>query len=119
MTDRLADLAHRHWREHLPNAYASITDPDTWFQNLADEAQARIDDLADALAGEAPDGENYGDALARHTTARHMAEEQVIREMLLVTPEADQQPEEPDPDAVAAEEAIAEFYAARDELDHE
>lgn len=116
MTDRLAEMARRHWEEHLPQAYASIDDPDTWFANLADDAQARIDDLADDLAGDGPDGELFNDRLARLRTARSMAEEQVLREMILVTPEADQEPETPDADDVALADALREFSDAAAEL---
>ena len=65
--DRLAYLAQQHWRKYLPTAYASIEDPQAFFQTLSDEAQGQIEDLEESLRGpEQPATEPFADRMGRY-----------------------------------------------------
>ena len=80
MVNRYGQMAQNHWRQWLPGRYAQITDPDSFFASLGEEAQTRIQDLMMDLAGDDPPGEGYLAKTARLNTARLEAENQVIRE---------------------------------------
>jgi hypothetical protein len=76
-----------HWRRHLPDQLAQIPDPEAFFTLLGETAEAEIDQVADSLADMTRPGEGYLQEVARLTTARHTAESQVMREMILVDPD--------------------------------
>ena len=78
--------ARDHWRTHLAGPLAQIPDPDAFFTLLGATAEREIEVRADALADLKPQGEGYLDEMARLQTARHLAQEQVLREMILVDP---------------------------------
>ncbi len=80
-------MAQRHWARWLPSQYAMIGDPDSFFAGLGDRASDRIAELADQLAGDQPQGEEYLDRVGRLGQARRQAEEIVLHEMILLEPE--------------------------------
>lgn len=84
---RLAYLAEQHYRRYLPHAYADITDREAFFRELEDQAEAQIQELEDALAGPDVPGEEFWDKAGRLRMARHQAEEIVLPELILITPE--------------------------------
>jgi hypothetical protein len=90
-------IAQRHWARWLPSRYALITDPDSFFSTLGQEAAQRIEDLATELAGSDPPGEDYLAKAGRRTMARLRAEEVVLPELILLPPEPESD-EETEPD---------------------
>ncbi len=77
-----ATVARRHWQQWLPARYAQISDPDSFFSSLGQEAAERIADLMLDLAGDDPPGEGYLAKLGRLNAARGQAREIVLREIL-------------------------------------
>ncbi len=74
--------ALRHWQTHLPDRYAEIEDPQTFFDELGEQIAQLVQDRAAALAGPDPQEESYLDKLGRLNMARATAESEVLREML-------------------------------------
>ena len=85
------EMAQRHWARWLPHQYATIEDPDSFFSDLGSRVEARIDELADQLAGDDQAGEGYLGKAGRIGQARRQAEEIVLSEMVLLQPEADRE----------------------------
>jgi len=83
---RFAELAERHWRTHLPAGYAEIADRSVFFAELEAEAERQVFELEDALAGPDVPGESFLEKAGRLRMARHTAEAQVVRELLLPEP---------------------------------
>lgn len=112
---RLAEMAKRHYQEHLPTRYAAIpaTARPAFFQQIEEEAEEQIDVLADSLAGEDPPGETFEDHRARLTVARQLAEHQVIRETVLPAPTLEPTPVDEDPEM---QRAFQDFQDARAEF---
>ena len=80
-------MAHEHWKRFRPTHYASLPDRETFFATLGQQAQTEIETRAQRLAGADPAGEGYMQKLRRLETAKRTARDEVIREMILVTPE--------------------------------
>jgi hypothetical protein len=94
--------AQRHWARWLPERFAAIQDPDSFFSTLGEEVAQQIADLALELAGDDPPGEDYLVKVGRLNMARLQAEEIVLRDQVLLPPEpgasqdtSDQSPETP------------------------
>ncbi len=85
--NKFGQIAHDHWKKWLPERYATIRDPETYFSMLGDEIQEQVHEVADALAGNDRPGEGYMEKLGRLNMARFNAEAQVLREMALLEPE--------------------------------
>jgi len=83
---RYAELAERHWRTHLPAGFAEIADRPAFFAELEAEAERQVFELEDALAGPDVPGESFLEKAGRLRMARHTAEAQVVRELLLPEP---------------------------------
>lgn len=81
------EIAQRHWARWLPNQYAVIEDPGSFFSDLGSRVEARIDELADQFAGDDQPGEGYLVKAGRIGQARRQAEEIVLAEMVLLEPE--------------------------------
>ena len=81
------EMARRHWARWLPQQYAAIEDPDSFFTDLGNRVSDRIAELADRFAGDSPPGEGYLDRAGRLGQARRQAEEIVLAEMILLEPE--------------------------------
>jgi hypothetical protein len=81
------EMAQRHWARWLPRQYAGIEDPDSYFGDLGSRVEARIDNLADQLAGDGPPGEVYLARAGRIGQARRQAEEIVLTDMVLLEPD--------------------------------
>ena len=90
-------MAQRHWARWLPERYAAIQDPDSFFSALGEEVTQRLGGLMLDLAGDDPPGEDYLTKLGRLNAARNQAEEILLRELVLLPPEpgAEEDPEEP------------------------
>jgi hypothetical protein len=79
--------AQNHWRNYLPESYAQISDPATFFTELGERAETQIVDLQVQLAGEDIPGEGYLGKVGRLNNAKMRAEEIVLREEVLIAPE--------------------------------
>ncbi|MEV4252754.1 hypothetical protein AB0J52_06245 [Spirillospora sp. NPDC049652] len=81
--------AMRHWKEFLPDKFAELDEPEEFFTALGEQALEEIDSLADALDRKYPDRDRVGhvDRSAQLSTARRIAENQVVRDLLLVDPD--------------------------------
>lgn len=80
-------IARDHWKRWLPKRFSEIANPETFFSELGEEIEQRVDELSQALAGDDPPGEQYLDKVGRLQMARANAESQALREMALLEPE--------------------------------
>ena len=80
-------MARSHWARWLPQRYATITDPDSFFSALGLETARQIDELATELAGDDQPGEGYLAKAGRLTAARRQAEEIILPQQILLAPE--------------------------------
>jgi hypothetical protein len=85
--NRYGLMAQRHWAQWLPQRYAAISEPDSYFSTLGQEAARQIEDLTLELAGDDQPGEEYLAKAGRLTAARSRAEEIVLPERVLPAPE--------------------------------
>jgi hypothetical protein len=85
--NQYGEMARRHWARWLPDRYAAIGNPETFFTGLGEEAAQRITALAWELAGDDLPGEGYLAKAGRLGEARHRAEQIVLTEMILPEPE--------------------------------
>ena len=85
--NRYGLMAQRHWAQWLPQRYATISEPDSYFSALGQEAARQIEDLTLELAGDDRPGEEYLAKAGRLTAARSRAEEIVLPEQILLAPE--------------------------------
>jgi hypothetical protein len=79
-------MAMRHWRTHLPERFAQLNQPETFFAEMGERAASQIRELEVSLAGTDTRGEQYLEKLGRLTNARMRAEEIVLREEVLTDP---------------------------------
>ncbi len=86
--------AMAHWRRWLPARFNAIDDPESFFTQLGDEIQMRIEELAIAIAGDDPPGETYFGKVGRLGEAAYTAECEALRELALLPPESSADPEE-------------------------
>ena len=85
--NRYGQMARKHWARWLPARCTTIEDPTSFFSDLGNQAEQRIDQLTDRLAGEDPPGEDYLAKAGRLGQARMQAEEIVLAELILLPPE--------------------------------
>jgi len=85
--NRYGLMAQRHWAQWLPQRYATISEPDSYFSTLGQEVAKQIEELTLDLAGDDQPGEEYLAKAGRLTAARSQAEEIVLPERVLLAPE--------------------------------
>ena len=85
--NRYGLMAQRHWAQWLPQRYATISEPDSYFSTLGQEAETQIEELTLDLAGDDQPGEQYLAKAGRLTAARSRAEEIVLPQRVLPAPE--------------------------------
>jgi hypothetical protein len=85
--NRYGEMARTHWQAWLPKRYATISDPDSFFSAIGEEANRQIDELADQLAGPGQSGESYLERAGKLTAARSQAEEIILPQAVLPEPE--------------------------------
>lgn len=108
-------LAKSHWATTDPSRYASISNPTRFFEELGQQAETEIQELALRLAGPDPPREDYLSKVGRLNMARLQAEEQVLAELILI--EAPEDPEEPETGPDLISDVQAAIQAARRESD--
>jgi hypothetical protein len=96
-------MAREHWARWLPDRYAAISDPDSFFSDLGEEASQRITDLTADLAGSDPVGEDYLAKAGRLNMAKLQAEEIVLPELILLVPEPGASEEQEDQDTTVSQ----------------
>ncbi len=96
--NRYGAMARSHWARWLPQRYAAISDPDSFFSTLGQETARQIEELAAELAGDDQPGEGYLEKAGRLTAARSQAEEIILPQQVLLAPEpgTSEAPEEDD-----------------------
>jgi len=82
-----ATIARRYWQTYLPSRYASLSDPETFFRNLADQVTQEIADLTPMLAGDDSPDETYQEKVGRLNAARSQATERAMAELVYLPPE--------------------------------
>ena len=85
--NRYGVMARRHWARWLPEQYAAIGDPESFFTTLGEEVARQIDDLTDELTGETGQGDSYLARVSQLVAARAIAEELILPQRVL--PEAE------------------------------
>ena len=93
--NRYGEMARSHWAKWLPQAYAAIQEPDSFFSAIGEEAARQIDELAGQLAGAGQPGEGYLERAGSLTAARSQAEEIILPQMVLAQPEGEDQDSQP------------------------
>ncbi len=77
-----AARALHHYRTHLPNRYAKLTQPEAFFNDLGQQIATRVGQVEESLIdGQASTGSFVSNFAARQT-ARMQAEDEVLRQML-------------------------------------
>jgi hypothetical protein len=125
--NRYGAMAQSHWARWLPQRYAAIKDPDSFFSTLGQETARQIDELAAELAGDDQPGEGYLEKAGRLTAARSQAEEIILPQQVLLAPEPEvsEDPEESDQPTASGERPVvidrshplwAEVNAEQEEL---
>jgi len=106
--NRYGAMARSHWARWLPQRYATISDPDSFFSTLGQETARQIDELAAELAGDDQPGEGYLEKAGRLTAARSQAEEIILPQQVLLAPEpgASEDPQENDPPSASGERPL-------------
>ena len=107
--NRYGAMARSHWARWLPQRYATIDDPDSFFSTLGQETARQIDELTAELAGDDQPGEGYLAKAGRLTAARSQAEEIILPQQVLLPaePGTSGDPEENDlPSAVTVRPLI-------------
>ena len=96
--NRYGAMARSHWARWLPQRYATINDPDSFFSTLGQDTARQIDELTAELAGDDQPGEGYLAKAGRLTAARNQAEEIILPQQVLLAPEPEtsEDPEEND-----------------------
>ena len=85
--NQYGQMAQEHWAQWLPDRYAAIQDPVSFFSDLGQRTAERIDSLAAELAGDDQPDEGYLGKAGRLGEARHRAELIVLAEDVLLEPE--------------------------------
>jgi hypothetical protein len=85
--NRYGRQAQTHWAQWRPVELSQIPDQEAFFSTLGLEVAAKVDQLAAELAGNDPAGEDYLAKLGRLRMAKFTAEEQILRELVLLPPE--------------------------------
>jgi hypothetical protein len=82
--NKYAKLAMHHWATTDPARYATIENPQAFFRELGEQAEAQIQELAARLAGPDQPGEEYLQKVGRLNMARLQAEEAVLSDLIWI-----------------------------------
>jgi hypothetical protein len=82
-------IAHQHWKRWRSASYAAITDPTAYFSDLGEQAAGEIARLWAQMRAQVgnPPGEDYLTRVSRLNAMYKQAEEIVLAELILLTPE--------------------------------
>ncbi|MFC1435340.1 hypothetical protein ACEZDB_32340 [Streptacidiphilus sp. N1-3] len=81
--------ARAYWRRWLPQRYAALPDPITYFTNLGEQVEAQVGDLWDAMVvtDQVPGGETHEQRVGRLGLLKASAEYEVLGELVRLEPE--------------------------------
>ena len=77
-----AARALQHYQTHLPNRFAKLTQPETFFNELGQQIATRVQMVEESLIGGQASTGSFLSNFAARQTARMQAEDEVLREML-------------------------------------
>jgi hypothetical protein len=83
--NRYGVLARDHWQTHLPDRYRALEDPQTFFTELGEQIQERVDELMEARRPKL--GSDYLRNLQDLNLAKQEAEDEALRELALLAPD--------------------------------
>jgi hypothetical protein len=83
--NRYGILARDHWKTHLPERYRALTEPETFFAELGEQIQERVDELMEARRPKL--GSDYLRNLQGLNWAKKEAEDEALRELAFLAPE--------------------------------
>lgn len=106
-------LARRWWEQNRPAELAAMTDPQAFFSTLADQIEARVQEVSTALAGPDLPGEPYLEKVGRLNAARVQAREAALDELVWSIGPEEPAVDEPSP---VAQELMELHRTVRDEL---
>ncbi len=87
-----------YWRTYLPQATAQLPDPETHFQDLAEQISERVDQIAAELSASQPTlPDDYLARVGTLNTMRLQAQEMALDELLFSTPPEPEADEDPEP----------------------
>ena len=121
--NRYGLMARKHWAQWLPQRYATISEPDSYFSTLGQEVETQIEELTLELAGDDQPGQEYLAKAGRLTAARSRAEEIVLPQRVLLAPEpqASEDPEDSSqpPPSLALPQVVGRSHPAWAEVNAE
>jgi hypothetical protein len=91
--NRCGEQALRHWRAYLPTSYGRLEDPEEFFTDLGEQADAEIEDRYLEYAGPDVPRESAEDKQARLTQAMNRAAEEVFAELVAPSPASQGEPD--------------------------
>jgi hypothetical protein len=83
--NRYGILAQEHWRSHLPERYRALPDPESFFADLGEQIQERVDELMEARRPKLDT--DYLSNLQNLNWAKKEAEDEALRELAFLAPE--------------------------------
>ena len=83
--NRYGILARDHWKTHLPERYRALKDPETFFTDLGEQIEERVDELMEARRPKL--GSDYLRNLQDLNWAKKEAEDEALRELAFLAPE--------------------------------
>ncbi len=86
--NRYSVLARQYWQKHLPEKYGALSDPTSFFAELGEQVEARIDELMEARRPQL--GSDYLSNLKQLNAAKNEAENEALRELVLLTPASEE-----------------------------
>lgn len=82
--NKYATAARAHWERTAPSRLKALENPEEFFTNLGLQVEAQVSDLAAMLAGTRSSEQNYLQEVARLVTARRIAEEVVMAQLVWI-----------------------------------
>jgi hypothetical protein len=111
--NRYGAMAKSHWQEWLPSRYRRLENPDKYFEQLGTEAHEQLEALVEAMLATEPPDLPARDREGWRAMARLNAEDQIIREMILISPDEPKHPE-PGISAMGREEVLRALFEAEE-----
>jgi hypothetical protein len=86
--NRYGAMAKSHWQEWMPSRYRRLENPDRFFEQLGEQAQTELEALVTATLATEPADLPERERDGWRAMARLNAEDQIIRELILIPPDA-------------------------------
>jgi len=82
--NRYGIMARDYWKTHLPERYRTLENPETFFTDLGEQIEQRVDELMEARRPEL--GSDYMRNLQNLNWAKKEAEDEALRELAFPAP---------------------------------